>query len=107
MRKKTYPVPSFRSAEEEATFWETHSPLMEGYEGKVQTRPQTRRSIISVRLMGGEIGALREAARRAGVGPTTLARMFILRGLDAAERTSDLDARLSVLEKKVKRLAVG
>lgn len=107
MRKKTYPVPRFKSAEEEAAYWETHSPLLEGYEGKAQTRPQTRTSIISVRLMGREIGALREAARRQGVGPTTLARVLILRGLSARESLSHLEKRLDVLERKVGRLATG
>ncbi len=107
MRKKTYPVPSFKSAEDEAAFWETHSPILEGYEGVVQTRSQKRQSIISIRLSGREIGALREEARRRGVGPTTLARVLILRGLDAEEPFSRLEERLELLERKVRRLAIG
>ena len=100
--KGQYPNPRFTSAEEEAEYWGKHSPLAEGYEGKVQQREQRRSSYLALRLSGEELKQLRDAAQRAGIGPTTLARKLILDGLKA-ER--ELLSRIEALERKVDSLS--
>jgi len=101
-KKEQYPNPSFTSAEEEAEYWEKHSPLTEGYKGAVQQKQQKRSSYLALRLSGEELKQLRDAARQAGIGPTVLARNLILKGLEA-ER--GLLSRLEVLEQKVESLS--
>jgi len=96
--KKQYPNPGFGTAEEEAAFWREHSPLVEGYEGRVQRKRQKRSSYLALRLSGEELDTLRDAAEKAGVGPTTLARNLILKGLD---EESGLLRRIEVLEREV------
>ncbi|MBM3119185.1 MAG: hypothetical protein FJ006_06460 [Chloroflexi bacterium] len=99
--KEQYPNPRFTSVEEEEEYWQKHSPLAEGYEGTVQHKRQRRSSYLALRLSGEELKELRDAAQRAGVGSTTLARNLILQGL-RAER--DLLHRIKALEQKVESL---
>ena len=101
-KKEVYPNPRFTSTEEEEEYWQKHSPLAEGYEGTVQHKPQRRSSYLALRLSGEELEQLRDAAQRAGIGPTTLARNLILQGL-RAER--DLLPRIEALERKVESLS--
>ena len=101
-KKEQYPNPSFTSAEEEAAYWEKHSPLTEGYKGTVQHKQQRRSSYLALRLSGEELKRLRDAAQQAGIGPTTLARTLILEGLKA-ER--GLLSRLDALERRVESLS--
>jgi len=96
--KKQYPNPGFGTAEEEAAFWGEHSPLTEGYEGRMERKRQKRSSYLALRLSGEELERLRDAAERAGVGPTTLARNLILQGL---EEERGLLRRIEVLERQV------
>ena len=100
--KEQYPNPDFASAEEEAEYWDKHSPLAEGYEGTVQHKPQKRSSYLALRLSGEELRQLKDAAERAGIGPTVLARNLILKGL-RGER--DLLSRLEALERRVDSLS--
>jgi hypothetical protein len=100
-RAEQYPNPEFTSIEQEAEYWRTHSPLVEGYEGRERRTYQKRSSYLAVRLSGEELARLREAAIRAGIGPTTLARNLILQGLESQK---DLAARIEVLEHKVESL---
>jgi len=101
-KKKQYQNPKFASVEEEEEYWQKHSPLAEGYEGRVQDRQQRRSSYLALRLSGEELQQLRDAARRAGIGPTTLARKLILDGLKAE---GDLLARIEALERKIESLS--
>ena len=101
-RKEPYPNPNFVSAEEEAQYWDKHSPLAEGYEGTAQQKGQKRSSYLALRLSGEELKQLRDAAQRAGIGPTTLARKLILDGLKAERQ---LTSRVEVLERKVESLS--
>jgi len=101
-KKDQYPNPSFTSAEEEAEYWEKHSPLAEGYKGTMQQKHQKRSSYLALRLSDEELEQLRDAAQQAGIGPTVLARNLILKGLKA-ER--DLLSRLEALEQKVESLS--
>jgi len=84
MTKKSerYPNPRFSNLEEEHKYWETHSPLEEGYEGEVQTGEQRRSSFLSVRMTGEELSRLRAAAAEYALGPSTYARLLIRTVLD-------------------------
>ena len=101
-KKEQYPNPRFASAEEEEEYWQRHSPLAEGYEGTVQHKRQKRSSYLALRLSGEELKQLRDAAQKAGIGPTTLARNLILRGL---ETERNLLPRIEALEQKVESLS--
>jgi len=101
-KKAQYPNPKFTSVEEEDEYWQEHSPLTEEYEGTVQRGRQRRSSYLALRLSGEELKQLRDAAQKAGIGPTTLARNLILQGLKT-ER--DLLPRIEALEQKVESLS--
>jgi len=76
-KSKQYPNPRFSSLEEEDKYWETHSPLDEGFEGEVQTSEQKRSSFLSVRMTGDELTQLRDQAAKLGLGPSTYARLIL------------------------------
>jgi len=79
-RKK---IPRFKSREEEAEFWDTHSPLEYGDWEEVElkvARPLIH--TLAVRLDARTIDRLAAAARKKGLGPSTLARMWLLENLD-------------------------
>lgn len=101
-KKEQYQNPMFTSIEEEEEYWQKHSPLAEGYEGTVQRKPQRRSSYLALRMSGEELKQLKDAAQRAGIGPTTLARNLILRGL---KEERDLLSRIERLEQKVESLS--
>ena len=77
-------VPRFRNREEEAQFWETHSTTEfedEFEEVKVKVaRPL--KHILAVRLDARTIDRLAEVGRAKGLGPSTLARMWLLERLE-------------------------
>ena len=102
--KKVYPNPHFKTAEEEEKYWESHSPLLEGYEARKQRGATTRGSFLSVRMSGKEIELLRQTAARHGIGSTTLARNLILQGLQAQEAAKEVASRVRDLEERVVRL---
>jgi hypothetical protein len=74
-------VPAFQDEEEAADFWDTHSPL--DYPDDFQEvqarfgRPLIKRG-LTVKLDQNTIDELRAIATERGVGPSTLARMWIL-----------------------------
>jgi hypothetical protein len=84
-RKKQ--LPDFRSREDEAEFWETHSPL--DYEDDLEevsvefSHPLNH--TLAVRLDAASISRLARIARSKGIGPSTLARMWLLERLDAEQ----------------------
>lgn len=94
MTKKSerYPNPRFSNLEEEHKYWETHSPLEEGYKGEVQTGEQRRSSFLSVRMTGDELSRLRAAAAKQGLGPSTYARLLIRTLLDGNANCPALSA---------------
>jgi len=83
-KNKQYPVPEFQSLEEEERYWQSHSPLMEGYKGKVQRRNQPRESFLTIRLTGDELAELRQTARQYGLGPSTYARQLLIQGMKSS-----------------------
>ena len=74
-------VPTFANVQEAAEFWDTHSPLdfpdfFEEVEVSIR-RPGRKRG-LTVKLDQATIDKLDSIARRQGIGPSTLARMWIL-----------------------------
>lgn len=76
-RAVIYPNPRFDSPDEEDKYWETHSPLDEGYKGEIQESKQKRSSFLSIRLTGDELTKLRDLSKSMGVPPSTLARQAL------------------------------
>ena len=85
VKEKVKPVPQFRSLEEEAEFWDTHSPLdypeywREGKRAKAE-RPLGH--ILGVRLDAKVIGEISSIAHSKGIGASTLARMWLMERLN-------------------------
>lgn len=81
-------VPEFKSYQEEAKFWDTHDTeefADEWEEVKVKfARPL--KMTFSIRLDPKTINKMDKIAEEKGVGPTTLARMWILEKLKETER---------------------
>ncbi len=76
-------IPEFRSREEEAEWWDTHDVtdyLDELRPVKVRFAKNLSEG-ITIRFDPETLSRLREEARKRGMGPTTLARMWILEHL--------------------------
>ncbi len=78
-KKSTFkPLEPFKSYEEEANFWDTHSALDEINEGTLVGFHQANKSgTLTIRFDPKDIQKLREKAFHLGVGPTTLARVWV------------------------------
>ncbi len=76
-------IPAFASYEEEAVFWDTHDTVeFEDEFRPVQVRfARNLSETLNIRLDRETLSALRQQAKEKGVGPTTLARMWILEHL--------------------------
>ena len=77
-------IPRFKSLEEEAQFWETHDTT-EFEDEFVEVKLKVARPLIhtlAVRLDARTIDRLAAIARQKGLGPSTLARMWLLERLD-------------------------
>jgi hypothetical protein len=95
------PTPGFGAAEQEEEFWRRLSSPGQADKRPIQRKPEKRSSYLALRLTGEELARLREAARKADVGPTTLARKLILKGL---QEENALLQRIEALEQKVASL---
>ncbi len=72
------PIPPFKTLEEEATFWDTHSAVDEINEGTtVGFHRVNKTHTITIRFEPKMLQELRYKADKMGIGPTTLARMWI------------------------------
>ncbi|MCL4545463.1 MAG: BrnA antitoxin family protein [Chloroflexi bacterium] len=82
-------LPKFKDEQALATFWDTHSPedFPEEFEEVQATfsRPLIKRG-LTIKLSEDTINQLREIAQEQGIGPTTLARMWILEHLREQRR---------------------
>jgi hypothetical protein len=76
-------IPAFSSIEEEAAFWDTHDTTDYEDEFKpVKVRfAKNLSQVLALRLDPQTLEELRERAHAKGIGPTTLARMWILERL--------------------------
>jgi predicted DNA binding CopG/RHH family protein len=76
-------IPEFKSREEEAEFWDTHdfTEYQAGFK-LVQVRFAKRLShALAIRFDSETLEKLRLRAQEKGIGPATLARMWILEHL--------------------------
>jgi len=73
------PMPPFETVEEEVEFWDSHSAVGEIDKGTLVGFHRSRKSgSLTIRFQPEDIQRLREQANQRGIGPTTLARMWIL-----------------------------
>ena len=73
------PIPPFKTMEEETNFWDTHLVVDKIDEGTLVGFHQANKTdTITIRFQPEHLQVLREEAFQQGVGPTTLARMWIL-----------------------------
>ena len=76
------PIEPFKSLEEEANFWDSHSAVDQINDGTlVGFRQANKTHTITIRFEPKHLQVLREEAFQRGIGPTTLARMWILEQL--------------------------
>jgi len=81
--EKPKKIPRFKSREEEADFWDTHSPLEYGEWEEVELKvARPLNHILAVRMDAKTIDRLAAVGRKKGIGPSTLARMWLLERLD-------------------------
>ena len=87
-RQKQTEVPTFNSPEEEAEFWDTHdtADIEDEFEPTEVRFAKNLSQGITVRFTAETLETLRATAQRKGIGPTTLARMWILERLEAIDR---------------------
>ncbi len=80
-------IPDFKSIEEEAAFWDTHSTADDEDEFRpVEVRfARNLSGGMTIRLDPATQARLRAIAHEKGIGPTTLVRMWILERLKAME----------------------
>lgn len=79
-------VPVFKSIEEEAVFWDTHSVLdyLENFGTPQFVSKKAQTQGITVRFEQETLAQLRACAKEQGIGPTTLMRMWVLERLREA-----------------------
>ncbi len=83
MTKNKKSIPAFKNREEEARFFDTHD--MADYQNEFKTvRARFANNLsegITIRLDSKTLSELRSSAKKKGIGPTTLARMWVLEHL--------------------------
>lgn len=91
-------IPHFKTREEEAEFWDTHSLADFADELRpVQLKEERPLGhILGVRLDAWTIETLAAIGREKGIGPSTLARIWIM------ERLSELEAQDQDLKVEVR-----
>lgn len=80
---KSKKIPEFKTIEEEAKFWDTHD-VTDNWEGDKLVKVKFAKNlhhILGVRLDPQTITELEEQGKKKGIGPSTLARMWILEKL--------------------------
>lgn len=89
-QQKKKSIPQFKSKEEEAKFWDTHD--FTDYQDEFKpVRVRFAKNLsqgITIRLDPDTLATLRAQAHEKGIGPTTLARMWILERLGKRGRRS-------------------
>lgn len=83
MTEKKSSIPTFATLEEEAAFWDSHE-IMDFLDELAPVRVRFAKNLsegITIRFDPGTLEKLRVEAHKKGVGPTTLARMWIMERL--------------------------
>ena len=76
------PIKPFKTLEEETEYWDTHSILDDIDENaEVGVHFANKTDTLTIRFSHEDIQKLRKEASEQGVGPSTLARMLVKRGL--------------------------
>lgn len=79
---KFIPMKPFKTYEEEANFWDTHSVIDEINEGTlVGFHKANKTDTLTIRFQPEYIQILKEEALQLGLGPTTLVRMWVMEKL--------------------------
>ncbi len=88
MKKKINKIPQFKNRKDEARFFETHSISSFQDEFKpVKARFAKNLSEgLHIRLDPDALMELRNEAKEKGIGPTTLARMWIMEQLGSSQQ---------------------
>ncbi len=87
-KKKTFRIPKFKTYEEEALFWDTHSSEDFPEEFNV-VNVKVRRPLrirIAVPLEKSTMKELERISKEQGTEPVALARQWILERINAAQR---------------------
>ncbi|MBI2330025.1 hypothetical protein HYU94_01425 [Candidatus Daviesbacteria bacterium] len=72
------PMKPFKSLEEEANFWDSHDAVeVFGKDIKAGFHKAMKTDTLTIRFEPDDIKKLSEKANHLGIGPTTLARMWI------------------------------
>ena len=81
-------IPTFNSREEEADFWDAHdtADFKDEFEPTNVRFAKNLSQGITVRFTAETVETLRATAQKKGIGPTTLARMWILERLEAIDQ---------------------
>ncbi len=79
MTTKPAKIPAFKSREEEAEFWDTHSFADYWHEWKPikVSFAKNLSDTLNVRFDPQDVAKIRAAAQKKGIGPTTLIRMWV------------------------------
>ena len=87
-------IPSFAILDEEAEFWDTHSVADYWDDAPGVRADRTRRLSrgLTIRLDAQTLSALRAAARVKGLGPTTLARSWLMEHLTQPATANSRDS---------------
>lgn len=76
------PMKPFKTLKEEASFWDTHDAIdVLGKDIKTGFHRANKTDTLTIRFEFHDIQKLREQAVNLGIGPTTLARMWIMEKL--------------------------
>jgi predicted DNA binding CopG/RHH family protein len=78
--KQISKIPNFTDKEEEAKFWETHSvsDFLDEFKLVKARFAKNLSEGITIRFDESTLNKIREIAHEKGIGPTTLARMWIM-----------------------------
>ena len=72
------PAKPFKNLEEEANFWDTHDGVdVFGKDLRVSVHRASKTDTLTIRFEPDDIQKIRQKAEYLGMGPTTLARMWI------------------------------
>lgn len=76
-------IPVFKSEEEEADFWDKHSPLdfFEDPEAEAVVVKLPKDQVVCIRLDSENLKKLKRLAADHNVGPSTLARLILMSAL--------------------------
>lgn len=83
------PISPFKTLEEEANFWDTHSALDNIDDGTlVGFHKANKTGMLTVRFEKKYLQLIREKAFQMGIGPTTLVRMWAMEKMNQSAKSS-------------------